>query len=84
MAALQDLGVLFSSTELLIFNSQGPSKNDLTLKRVGPEGLRESKESEMTRSEVRDIVFLFVCSVSSLKCSIFGLHKLLNFWNGFV
>ena len=77
----RDLGV-FLSIEQPIFNIQGSlPMTDLTWK--GSPEEEESKESEMTRSEVRGIVLLFVCSVSlSWKALFFGLDKLLNFWTG--
>ena len=62
-AVLQGPRCVFLSIKLPIFNIQGSfPKNDLTWE-GSPED-EESKESEMTLSEVRGIVLLFVCSVS--------------------
>ena len=81
-AVLQGPRCVFLSIELPIFNSQGSlPKNDLTWE-GSPED-EESKESEMTLSEVRGIVLLFVCSVSlSWNALFFELDKLLNIWTG--
>ena len=81
-AVLQGPRCFFLSIEQPILNTQGSlPKADLTWE--GSPEEEESKESEMTLSEVRGIVLLFVCSVSlSWNALFFGLDKLLNFWTG--
>ena len=74
-AALQGARCVFLSIERPVFRV---TSRDWSYLRRKPEE-EESKESEMIPSQVRGLCFF---GLSFLKCCIFGLDKLLNFWMG--